>query len=84
MQAVQLKITLPIQLRDYLLSRAQKYGITMSSYIKNLILNDVKDLDVPTYQASQKTEQAYDQAKQEEKVDKLEKVTNLDSFFKNL
>jgi hypothetical protein len=81
MQTVQLKVTLPVQLQDFLRSRAQKYGLTMSSYVKNLIVDDIKAMDAPIYQASNKTEEAYQQAKEDEKNGKLIQVGDLDAFF---
>ena len=84
MQTVQLKVTLPVKLQDFLRSKAQKYGLTMSSYVKNLIVDDVKDMNVPIYQASAKTEEAYEEAKRLEKSKKIVQVSNLEDFFNNL
>ena len=78
----QIKVSLPNPLYDYLSSKAGKFGLTLSSYIKNLIINDVKDMDYPTYQASAKTEDSYKKAIQEQ--DKAVEVTDVDEFFKSL
>jgi hypothetical protein len=78
----QIKISLPDQLYDYLSSKAGKFGLTLSSYIKNLILNDVKDMDYPIYQASAKTEDSYKKALQER--NKAVEVTDVDDYFKTL
>lgn len=55
-QSTQLKVTLPLRLYDFLESRARRFGLTMSAYIKHLILDDVKDEEVPTYPMSSTTE----------------------------
>lgn len=54
--SVQLKVTLPLRLYDYVQAGAQKFGLTLSSYIKHLILDDVKKMDLPTFPMSPKTE----------------------------
>ncbi len=61
----QIKISLPDPLYDYLSSKAGKFGLTLSSYVKNLIIDDVKDMDYPVYQASNKIEESYKKALQE-------------------
>jgi hypothetical protein len=83
-QQAQIKLNLPIQLRDYLASRAGRFGMPVAGYVKHLILKDVEILDYPVFKASKRTEQAYKKAKQEEKKGKLIKVSNIDKFFDNL
>ncbi|OGJ21900.1 MAG: hypothetical protein A2804_01685 [Candidatus Pacebacteria bacterium RIFCSPHIGHO2_01_FULL_46_10] len=61
----QLKVTLPLPLYDYVHSRASRFGLTLSLYVKNLILNDVKDMDIPVYTASKKLEKSYKKALRE-------------------
>jgi hypothetical protein len=78
----QIKVSLPDPLYDFLSSKAGKFGLTLSSYIKNLIINDVKDMDYPIYQASTKTEDSYKKALQEK--NNAVEVTNVDEFFKTL
>ncbi len=78
----QVKVTLPGPLYDYASSKAGKFGITISSYIKNLILNDVKDMDHPVYNASTQTEKSYQKALQER--DQATEVKDIDAFFETL
>lgn len=78
----QIKVTLSDPLYDFLNSKAGKFGLTLSSYIKNLIINDVKDMDYPTYQASSRTEQAYKKALEEK--DSAIEINNIDQFFEGL
>ena len=51
-QTTQVKITLPDELYLLLKSKAQKYGLPLASYVKNLVLNDVKDVDIPVFKMS--------------------------------
>lgn len=81
-QVTQIKIALPDPLFGYVQSKAGKFGITLSSYIKNLILNDVKDMEYPTFVASDATVAAYNQAQKERK--KAVKVDDIDAFFAQL
>jgi len=78
----QIKISLPHPLYDYLSSKASKFGLTLSSYVKNLIINDVKDLDFPAFKASAKIEQSYKNALSER--DQAIEISDLDTYFKNL
>ena len=61
-QTVQLRVTLPAELQAFLLAKANRFGLNMSAYVKNLIINDVKDSEYPVKQASAKTEKAYTNA----------------------
>lgn len=78
----QIKISIPDPLYDYINSKADKFGLTLSSYIKNLIINDVKDMECPIFQASNKVEQSYRQALNER--DQAIEVNDVDEFFKTL
>lgn len=78
----QVKVSLPGPLYDYASSKAGKFGITLSSYIKNLIINDVKDMDYPVYRAAAKTEESYQKAIQER--DSAMEVKDVDTFFETL
>jgi hypothetical protein len=82
MDTTQLKISLPLSLYDYLNSKAGKFGVTLSSYVKNLIINDVKDMDFPTFQASAELEHSYRQAKKQKK--QAIKVEDMGQFFDSL
>jgi len=83
-QTTQLRVTLPAELQAYLQTKASKFGLNMSAYVKNLIINDVKDIEYPIYQASQKTEDAYQQARKAEKNGELISTDNVADFLKDL
>lgn len=80
----QVKVTLPNQLYFYMKSKASKFGLTTSSYLKNLIIDDVKDLDLPTFFMSDKTEAKGLEAMEEYKAGKTKKITDVESYFKDL
>ncbi len=80
----QLKINLPLPLYDYLQSKAQRYGLTMAGYLKTLIVNDIKDMEMPIYCASTKIEKLYRQAKLAETKNQLIDIKDIDQFFQKL
>jgi hypothetical protein len=83
-QQTQVKLNLPSELKEYLESKAGKFGMPLAGYIRHLILKDVADMDYPVYIASVKTETAYKKAREEEKAGHLIEVDNLDKFFNKL
>lgn len=52
----QVKVTLPTELHLIIKSQADRFGLTLSSYIRNLILDDVKKQEVPIYAMNEKQE----------------------------
>lgn len=81
-QQAQIKLNLPVSLKEYLESKASKFGMPLAGYIKHLILKDVEDMDYPTFEASDRTIKAYKEAL--ENKDKAITATDIDEFFKNL
>lgn len=81
-QQSQIKINLPLALKDYLESKAKKFDMPIAGYVKHLILKDVGDLEYPTFQMSARTEKIALKALKNR--DKAIRVTNVAEFFKNL
>lgn len=81
-QQTQIKINLPLVLKEFLESKASKFGMPLAGYIKHLMLKDVEDMEYPVFEASDKTIRAYKKALKES--DKAIEVTDVDEFFKNL
>lgn len=81
-QQVQIKLNLPLALKDFLESKAQKFDMPLAGYLKHLILNDVSDLDFPTFQISDASEKKAKKALAEKKA--AVKVTSISEYFKNL
>lgn len=83
-EQTQIKINLPIQLRDFLASKAQKFGVPIASYVKHLIIQDVGEMDYPEFKMSEKAEKAYKKALKDQKAGKIIQVDDLDKFFREL
>lgn len=81
-QQTQIKINLPVQLKEFIESKAAQFGLPVAAYIKHLILKEVEDMDYPVYEASDSTIRAYKKAIKNK--DKAIEVTDIDEFFKNL
>ena len=81
-QQSQIKVNLPIQLKEYLESKANKFGMPLAGYIKHLILEDVADMDYPEYEASDRTIKKAEKAIKEKNKSIL--VEDVDKFFKDL
>lgn len=82
-QQAQIKLNLPLPLKEYLESRSDKFGMPLAGYIKYLILKDVSDMDYPTYQASERTEEEYKNAVKE-RAHAIKVTGNIDSFLENI
>jgi predicted DNA-binding protein len=80
----QIKVNIPVNMKNYLESKASKFGMPVAGYIKHLILKDIEDMDYPTYLASEDTEKAYKKAVEEHAAGKTMKITDVDSFFEKL
>ncbi len=80
--STQIKVSLPIELKDFLASKSNRYGLTLSAYVKHLILKDVADLAYPTFKASKQVEESYSEAMRNK--DKAVVVDDLDGFFDSL
>ena len=61
----QIKLNIPLQLKDYLESRAARFGMPIAGYVRHLIVKDVEEMDYPTYRASEEVEKAYGKAMKE-------------------
>ena len=82
MSSTQLKVTLPLNLFDYLQAKTQKFGLSMSAYLKYLIIEDVKDMKIPEFTMSESTEKTALKALKDFKAGKLKKVKSVDDLFK--
>lgn len=78
----QIKVNLPLPLKEYLESKAVKYGIPLAGYIKHLILKDVETMDYPVYQMSERVKKKIRQALKDK--NKAVEVENTRRFFKEL
>lgn len=83
-QQTQIKINLPVALKEFVQSKAQRFGMPLATYIKHLILKEVEGMEYPIFPASKRTERAYRKALKDQKEGKLIKVDDIDKFFKEL
>lgn len=81
-QQAQIKVNLPIQLKEYLESKANKFGMPLAGYVKHLILEDVAEMDYPEFEASERTIKKAKKALKGKNKSIL--VKDVDEFFKNL
>lgn len=80
----QIKVNIPLSMKEYLESKANKFGMPLAGYMKHLILKDIEDMDYPTYNASHETEKAYTKAIEEHDAGKITKIKDIDTFFEEL
>lgn len=81
-QQAQIKVNLPIQLKEYLESKANRFGMPLAGYIKHLILKEVSDMNYPEYEASARTIKRAKKALKEKNKSTI--VKDVDKFFKSL
>ncbi len=81
-QQAQIKINLPLPLKDFLESKANKFGMPLAGYIKHLMLKEVEDMDYPVFEASDRTIRKAKQALKNK--DKAILVEDVDKFFESL
>ncbi|MDA1079428.1 MAG: hypothetical protein O2840_01920 [bacterium] len=82
--SVQVKITLPAQLQHFVQEKADIYGLTVATYIKHLVLDDIKDSSMKTFPMSRKTEQVALQAIKDHKQGKTHEIRDVDEFLSSL
>jgi len=84
-QQTQIKINLPLALKEFLESKASKFDIPIATYVKHLIIKDVEDMEYPIFEASEETIKAYKKAmRQKNKAVTFRNIDELDKYLKNL
>lgn len=81
-QQAQIKLNLPLALKDFLESKASKFGMPLAVYVKHLILKEVEDMEYPVFEASERTIKKAKEALKNK--DKAIAVRDIHEFFKNL
>jgi len=82
-QQTQIKVNLSLQLKEFLESKANRFGMPLAGYIKHLILKEVSDMDYPVFKASDRTVKAYRKALTE-RAKALKVKGDIDEFLENL
>lgn len=81
----QIKLNLPVSLKEFLEAKAKRFGIPMSDYLKHLILKDVEGEEYPVFEPSEETIKAAERAmKNIDKSIVLKNAGDIKKFFKNL
>ncbi len=84
-QQAQIKLNLPLPLKDFLESRASRFGLPLASYVRHLIIRDLENMEYPEFEASDSTVKAYKKAmKEKDKAVTIHNTKELHEFFKNL
>lgn len=79
----QIKINLPLALKDFLESKANKFGMPVAVYVKHLILKEVEDMEYPEYEMSEKAEKIYKEALRDRK-NAIKVKGDIKTFLQNL
>ncbi|KKQ74391.1 MAG: hypothetical protein US96_C0033G0008 [Candidatus Woesebacteria bacterium GW2011_GWB1_38_5b] len=83
-QTTQIKVTLPEELYLHLKSKAEKFGLGLASYMRHLVINDVKDVDIPVFKMSRQREEIALKALEDYRAGKTTSVKNIDSYLADL
>lgn len=82
---IQVRISLPDQLYQYLLGQSSRLGIPVTQVVKHMVIEKAQKDEFPTYLASAQTEQSYHDAITN--IDKATVINNskeLKTFFDSL
>lgn len=82
--SVQVKVTLPAQLQQFVQRKADIYGLTLSTYIKHLVIDDVRDASIQVFPMGEKTERVALQALKDHKQGKTHEIEDVDEFLNSL
>ena len=80
-QTTQIRVTLPLQMQGYLQTRADVFGLSLSAYVRNLILNDVQEIAYPVREMSQSSLNLLKSAQADEKSGKLIESDSIEALF---
>lgn len=87
-QTTQVRVTLPLQLSEILLGKAERLGLGLATYLKHLAISDAQAKDdefhYPEYEASERTLLAFRDAMRDKKEGKMIRVDDIDAYFDSL
>ena len=82
--ATQIKITLPQNLYLHLKSKAEKFDLGLATYIRHLVINDVKDVNIPVFKMSKEREKIALKALKDHKAGKTKEIKDIGQYLNNL
>ncbi|MEX0896218.1 MAG: hypothetical protein WDZ94_04815 [Patescibacteria group bacterium] len=80
-QTTQIRVTLPVQMQGYLQTKADTFGLSLSAYVRSLILNDVQDIVYPIRAMSQGSLDLLESALEDEKSGNLIESNDIDGLL---
>lgn len=80
-QTTQIRVTLPVKMQGYLQTKADAFGLSLSAYVRSLILNDVQDIVHPIRTMSQSSLDLLESALEDEKSGNLIESDSIDELF---
>lgn len=84
-QQTQIKLTMPVQLYEFLESKARRFGLPVAAYLRHLAVEDVKEDEYPVFEMSERTEKKLKKAREDLKNSKLIEVKgDIGSFLDKL
>lgn len=82
MSSIQIKLTLSPELKNLLKKQSERFGLTMASYVKGLIVQDIKESFPIEKNASQSVEDNYQKA--QKRRSQSQKIANVEKFLEQL
>lgn len=79
---IQLKINLSLELQGLLQTKAGKFGVPLTQYAKHVLMNDVEEIEYPTFKMSEKTEKEIEEAMAH--LDEAVDVPDVTAYFQKL
>ena len=76
---IQLKLNLTPELQELLQSKASKFGVPLTQYVKHVLMKDVENEEYPVHKASEETEMAAKLA-----LEEIDRAVDATDFFKTL
>ncbi|MBI2310147.1 hypothetical protein HYU89_04605 [Candidatus Collierbacteria bacterium] len=78
----QIKVNLPVALWEFLASKAAKYDLPISGYVRHLVIKDVSPMDFPVFEMSDRTKKILKKALKDRH--KAVAVDDVSKFFETL
>ena len=79
----QIKINLPLKLKEKIEKRAGEYDFTLAGYLKHLMMMDLRN-EIPTFSPSNRAIRSLKIALRDEKNGELKEIGNINDFFDKL
>ncbi len=82
--SVQVKVTLPTELLQFVKAKADILGLSVATYVRHLVIEDTKEDQIPNYKMSEDTEEVVLQALEEHKQGRTKLIDDIDKFMDEL